>query len=152
MVSARKNHSTRGSARKHDIIYSRSQSSWDLDAQIHSHAHTITFIQDLERHCWCPKPHNALCNETEHQTDRKHADAENTQVLERECMKVHTLNIMPLFLKVHTLEKKHKWASKHTPLLLEACTIMTEHTDKSIFFLFYFIFSRKENESPHIKQ
>jgi hypothetical protein len=28
-------------------------------------------------------------------------------------------------MKVHTLnQKKHKWASKHAPLLLEACTIM----------------------------
>jgi len=61
--------------------------------------------------------HYAL--ETEHQTDRKHADAENTQVVESPHIKHYAF-----ILKVHTLEKKHKWASKHMPLLLEACTIM----------------------------
>ncbi|KAJ6966661.1 hypothetical protein NC652_004274 [Populus alba x Populus x berolinensis] len=31
-------------------------------------------------------------------------------------------------MEVHTLnQKKHKWASKHTPLLLDACTIMASN-------------------------
>jgi len=43
------------------------------------------------------------------------------------CIRNRTSNkeFSILRMKVHTLnQKKHKWTSKHTPLLLEACTIM----------------------------
>jgi hypothetical protein len=110
-VSARKNHSTRDcSARKTWYQYQT------LEQRVQ---HQVSVIWRFE----CPniftcsynnilKMHYAI--ETEHQTDRENMLMQKIlKSYNGERMKVHTLN-----------QKKQKWACKHTPLLLEACTIM----------------------------
>jgi hypothetical protein len=68
--------------------------------------------------------------ETEHQTDRENMLMQKIlKSYNGERMKVHTLN-----------QKKHKWACKHTPLLLDRGLLTITITITITIFLFFFLY------------